>query len=217
MICYKTLRKTSLSTYINDFLLGTLIAITVLFFGLFMASGFSIQINQVKLSEQLLLLSIILAGAIFEELVFRYFLFRYLTEITKSIWLALLLSSIVFAFLHVGNPNVTFLAVFSHFIGGIVYTSAYLLSKKLALPIGLHLGWNYAQVMLSLPMSGRLDEGWFTIPTLIDSQGYGGLYGIEGGWISILFRGLILIMVMLVFFKALRDTIRLKLRFNANH
>jgi membrane protease YdiL (CAAX protease family) len=189
------------STNAKFFVIGALISSSVLLVGLGLVAQSQLKLNNVTFLSQLLLVTIALSTAIFEEIVFRYYLIKYLKRITKHIFSPILISSVIFAFLHLGNSNVGSFAIFSHFIGGIIYASAYILSNRLSLAIGLHFGWNYMQMALSLPMSGKLKEGWFTIHLPLDDQLYGGLYGIEGGWISIVFRTMIFTICLLVFYK----------------
>lgn len=189
------------STNAKFFVIGALISSSVLLVGLGLVAQSQLKLNDVTLLSQLLLITIALSTAIFEEIVFRYYLIKYLKRITRFVLAHILISSVIFAFLHLGNSNVSSFAIFSHFIGGIIYASAYIFSKRLSLAIGLHFGWNYMQMALSLPMSGKLKEGWFTTHLPLDDQLYGGLYGIEGGWISIVFRAMIFTICLLVFYK----------------
>jgi membrane protease YdiL (CAAX protease family) len=183
------------------FITGALISSSVLLICLRLVAQFQLKLNDVSLLSQLVIVIIALATAIFEEITFRYYLINYLKGLTKYVSVHILISSIIFAFFHLGNLNVSSFAIFSHFIGGIVYAFAYILSRRLSLAIGLHFGWNYVQMALSLPISGRQKEGWFTIHLPFDDQLYGSLYGIEDGWVSILFRVMILTICFLLFYK----------------
>ena len=95
---------------------------------------------------------------------------------------AIALTSAGFALLHGQNPSVTELAQLNTALFGAVFGIAALRCRSLWLVIGLHFGWNAAQVALGVNNSGitiRLTElnlelgnsTWLT----------GGEYGLEGG------------------------------------
>jgi hypothetical protein len=73
-----------------------------------------------------------------EELALRGILFRALEIALGSVG-ALVLSSTVFGLLHLGNPGATLIgAVTSAAAGGVVFGTAYMLTRSLWLAIGLH-------------------------------------------------------------------------------
>lgn len=118
-----------------------------------------------------------------EELVYRGYPLQALMEATgPSPIPAVLAMSALFGLGHHLNPNATWLGTFNTFLAGILLSIAYLRTRSLWLPYGLHLGWNLGTgVLLGLPVSGvRLsslrDLGvggprWLT----------GGEFGPEGG------------------------------------
>jgi membrane protease YdiL (CAAX protease family) len=99
-------------------------------------------------------------------------------------WVAVILSSAVFAWYHMGNPNVVPMFTFINTaLAGVWFSVAYLRTRSLWFPLGLHWAWNWIQGgLLGLPVSGRAETvsllratdfgpAWLT----------GGAYGIEGG------------------------------------
>ena len=120
-----------------------------------------------------------------EEMLFRGYPLQTLTRANLA-WLGILLTSVPFAAVHLKNPNVvpgfTFL---NTALAGLWLAVAYLRTRSLWLPLGLHWSWNWAQAsLLGLPVSGidrlapapllrAINSGpdWLT----------GGSYGIEGG------------------------------------
>jgi len=99
---------------------------------------------------------------------------------------ALVPSSVLFAYVHLDNPNVARGFTFVNTtLAGIWLAVAYLRTRSLWFPLGLHWAWNWAMgALLGLPVSGitsltrapllrAADTGpaWLT----------GGAYGIEGG------------------------------------
>ena len=130
-------------------------------------------------------LLIFVFAAAAEEILFRGYPLQTLTR-ARLAWLGVLLTSVPFAAVHLGNPNVvpgfTFI---NTALAGIWLAVAYLRTRSLWLPLGLHWSWNWVQAsMLGLPVSGierispapllkAINAGpdWLT----------GGAYGIEGG------------------------------------
>ena len=107
----------------------------------------------------LALLSAIAAGTI-EEIVFRGVVFRLLEE-WGGTWTALAISSLLFGGLHLLNPHATALgAIGIVFEGGILLAGAYVLTRRLWLPIGIHAGWNFAEGgIFGVPTSGFASTG----------------------------------------------------------
>ncbi|MPQ55942.1 CPBP family intramembrane glutamic endopeptidase [Duganella sp. FT27W] len=123
--------------------------------------------------------------AIIEELVFRGILFR-IPERALGTWSALGLSCALFALAHLPNHEVTVLAVVNTALAGVMFTAAYLATRRLWLPIGLHFAWNFVSAgILSLPTSGNpgrgLLQGQVTGPEWLT----GGAYGIEGSVVTL--------------------------------
>ncbi len=124
--------------------------------------------------------------AVSEELLFRGILFRWLEELGGS-WAALLISSALFGFSHWWNPNATLVSsVGISLEAGLLLGGAYMLTRKLWVPMGLHAAWNITQgEIYGIPVSGNPVHG------LIQSrlQGpeilTGGGFGLEASLIAI--------------------------------
>jgi membrane protease YdiL (CAAX protease family) len=83
--------------------------------------------------------------AVNEELLFRGVVFRILSE-RLNIVLAFVLSCFIFGFAHAVNGNASLLGLISIAIqGGSLMASAYLASRSLWLPIGIHMAWDVAE------------------------------------------------------------------------
>lgn len=130
-----------------------------------------------------LLLFLFVAAA--EEILFRGYPLQTLTR-ARLAWLGVLLTSVPFAAVHLNNPNaVPGFTFVNTALAGVWLAVAYLRTRSLWLPIGLHWAWNWTQAsLLGLPVSGiqriapapllqAMNAGpdWLT----------GGAYGIEGG------------------------------------
>jgi uncharacterized protein len=120
-----------------------------------------------------------------EEALFRGYPLQTLTRANLT-WLGVLLTSVPFALVHLNNPNVARGFTFVNTaLAGVWLAVAYLRTRSLWLPLGLHWSWNWMQAsILGLPVSGisRLAPA----PLLhVSNAGpdwlTGGAYGIEGG------------------------------------
>ena len=113
-----------------------------------------------------------------EELFFRGVLFRWLEEFGGS-WLALLLTSALFGASHLANPNASYFAAFCIAMeAGILLGAAYMLTRGLWLPMGLHAAWNFTQgEIFDVNVSGIEEHGLVTAqmsgPPLLSGNGFG--------------------------------------------
>ncbi len=130
------------------------------------------------------LLVFVLAAAA-EELLFRGYPLQTLTRANLA-WLGVFLTSVPFAAVHLNNPHaVPGFTFINTALAGVWLAVAYLRTRSLWLPFGLHWSWNWVQAsLLGLPVSGieriapapllhavNAGPDWLT----------GGAYGIEGG------------------------------------
>ena len=116
--------------------------------------------------------------AISEELVFRGIMFRWLEEWGGS-WVALILSSVRFGLVHAFNPGSSWVAVsFIAIEAGVMLGAAYMLTRSLWLPMGIHAAWNFAQgEVYDIPVSGQAVHGLVDArlagPPLLTGNGFG--------------------------------------------
>lgn len=90
------------------------------------------------------MLGLAVAAGVTEELMFRGVLFRIIEE-RAGTWLALALSAALFGALHLVNPHATLWGALAIAIeAGVMLGAAYVATRRLWLPIGLHIGWNFA-------------------------------------------------------------------------
>ncbi|MFV0149408.1 CPBP family intramembrane metalloprotease [Empedobacter falsenii] len=167
-----------------------------IFFVLFYENA---SLNNFTILKQLKILLTCFSGAFFEEIIFTYTIFSFLKKYFK-LSSAILITSSIFALLHLGNSHSSYISTISHFFGSIVYIFAFILSKNIFTSIGLHFGWNYTQIFYSQPMSGTIKEGFIHISLPDNGTWFGGDYGIEGGIYSIILR-LLLIVILFIYYK----------------
>jgi len=116
--------------------------------------------------------------AFMEELLFRGILFRWLEEFAGS-WLALIITSALFGAAHLMNPNATPVAAFGIAIeAGVLLGGAYMLTRSLWMPMGLHAAWNFTQgEIFDVPVSGIDEHGLVQAklsgPALLSGGGFG--------------------------------------------
>lgn len=129
------------------------------------------------------------AVAVGEELMYRGVLFRIIEGWTGT-WVALTATSLLFGLAHLVNPNATLWGalVIAIEAGGLL-TAAYVATRKLWVPIGLHLGWNVAgSAIFSTEVSGNnTPQGLLDASTSGPMLITGGEFGPEGSVYSIVF------------------------------
>jgi uncharacterized protein len=104
-----------------------------------------------------------------------------------AIVLAWILSSSLFAFLHLSNPNASALGTLNIFLAGMMLGAGYVLTGQLAIPIGLHVTWNLFQGnVFGFPVSGLDITGATFIATRQAGPALltGGPFGPEAGLIA---------------------------------
>jgi membrane protease YdiL (CAAX protease family) len=145
--------------------LGLGLAAGFLIFSLIVAVAGALGIYRITgLADLRGLPTALVASAIFpaisEEIVFRGVLFRWLEEFGGS-WLALILTSAFFGAGHLMNPNAsTIAAVGIAFEAGVMLGAAYMLTRSLWLPMGIHAAWNFTQgEIYDIPVSGMPVHG----------------------------------------------------------
>ncbi|MCR9132872.1 MAG: CPBP family intramembrane metalloprotease [bacterium] len=101
---------------------------------------------------------------------------------------AVIFSSIFFSVAHGFNPNLTLLALLNIALAGVMLAIPYLLTGRLALSVGIHFAWNFAQGGIfgfrvsGLPIRGSLIQ----IQQAGNPTWTGGAFGPEGGIIGTL-------------------------------
>jgi membrane protease YdiL (CAAX protease family) len=129
-----------------------------------------------------LLILFILVGY-YEELVFRGYVLQNLSEGAGIIW-GLVISSILFGGLHLINPNPTWFSLAGITGAGLLMAYGWIATKRLWLPIGLHIAWNFFEgAVFGFPVSGIALEGLLRIRDTGPAWITGAEFGPEGGLI----------------------------------
>lgn len=189
---WRSLGLTLHQRWFRDLIVGTVIgfAALALAVGIATAGGglrFSFVGSQLLLAAARSLLTsgaLLFVAALAEEATFRGYPLQTLTR-AGLMWLGVVLTSVPFGFAHLWNPNVVpGVTLANTVLAGVWLGVAYLKTRSLWFPLGVHWGWNLSLGwFFGLPVSGgrlvstsilRGDDvgpAWLT----------GGNYGIEGG------------------------------------
>lgn len=179
------------SGWLRELLIGSVVGIGSMAIAVAIAAAagglrFSISTASSQVAKTLIVsCGVFIVAALFEEAMFRGYPLQTLTR-ARLAWLGVLVTSAVFAAGHLQNPNAgRALATLNTFLAGVWLAIAFLRTRSLWFPLGVHWAWNWALGSLfGLPVSGLtrlapnpllrgtdLGPSWLT----------GGAYGIEGG------------------------------------
>lgn len=163
--------------------LGLAILIAVIFGNFTFERNSTVETAQI-VKSLVASLAIFAVGAAFEEALFRGYVFQTLTRAGLA-WLAVILTAVFFGFVHTDNPSVGIISTIDTVIAGIIFCIAYLKTRDLWFPFGLHLMWNWLQgSFFGIEVSGLTEMSSVSILREIDNGPEwltGGGYGIEGG------------------------------------
>ena len=121
-----------------------------------------------------------------EEVLMRGFMMNILSSKLGVIW-GILINSIIFAGMHMGNANVTFLSILNIFILGVLFSLLFYWSDNLWLTGAAHSVWNFTMgPVLGIEVSGMALEDTIFKTVSTSGQGIinGGSFGLEGGVIA---------------------------------
>lgn len=135
------------------------------------------------------------AAAVTEELLFRGVLLRFI-EKSAGTWVALALVSLLFGLMHIANPHATVWSALAIAVeAGGMLGAAYVATRSLWVPIGIHFAWNFAGgALLSTAVSGKeapagLLESTLSGPVALS----GGGFGPEGSLFTVLAGAVIMV------------------------
>ncbi len=127
---------------------------------------------------------VLLFGAVGEEMLFRGYAFQVLVRGIGE-YATVLPMAVLFGLAHLNNPHITALGAANTIAWGVLLGAAYLRSRDLWLPIGLHFGWNWALPLLGVNLSGfTMELTGRALHSDRVSLWTGGAYGPEGGLLT---------------------------------
>jgi len=135
-----------------------------------------------------------------EEILFRGVVFRILEGLFGG-WVALVLSSVWFGYVHSGNPGETFAGLAGiAIVYGPMLAAPYMLTRRLWVGIGLHLAWNYTmgKVYSGSVSGGDQMQGLFKSTFQGSELLTGGSAGMEGSLIAVLVSTTFTVVVLIL-------------------
>jgi membrane protease YdiL (CAAX protease family) len=174
--------------FFMEFIIGALLGIVLILLIAMIIKGFGgftwVHNPQASLGGLFYALVPFLAVSMFEELLFRGYIFqRAVRGLGKTYALALF--ALLFAIAHWGNPGMEgsakLLGSLNIGLASLLLGLAWIKTGSLAMPIGIHLGWNWAQgSLLGFGVSGVKVQGYWG-PVFNDMPPWftGGSFGLE--------------------------------------
>lgn len=154
-----------------------------------MTGGLTLAVNRTSAGSTIaftLLTTIVIfaVGAASEETLFRGYLLQTFVR-SRMVPVGVVLTSLLFAFAHNNNPDVGGLALLNTLLAGVWFAAAYLKTRDLWFPLGVHFMWNWLQgPVFGINVSGIAEFSPDPILRATDAGPVwltGGSYGIEGG------------------------------------
>lgn len=134
-----------------------------------------------------------LVAAMIEEVMFRGYILNNLMEYGNK-YVALLISSVLFALIHGLNPNLSIIAMVNLAIAGVVLGITYIYTKNIWYPVFLHVSWNYFQgPIYGFEVSGTEAKSIIMQEVSGNELITGGSFGFEG---SIILTVLMIVMII---------------------
>lgn len=123
--------------------------------------------------------------AVSEEILARGFVLQVLEQ-RYGTGIAIIGSSAIFSLLHSFNPSAGIAALIGLFAAGLLFAYAYLVTRQLWLPIGLHLSWNFSEgPIFGFPVSGLPGNGLLEVAVNGPALATGGAFGPEAGLVGL--------------------------------
>ena len=146
-----------------------------------------IDLTYFSLYDQIFYFFLFAIVSLNEEIAIRGYILHNLSSSFNK-YVALIISSLVFMIMHLGNPNIGILPLVNLFLAGI-FLGIYTIHKNnLWFPIGAHLTWNYLQgPIFGFEVSGNKINSLFEQKPNGHELLTGGNFGFEGSIILTLF------------------------------
>lgn len=139
-LCNKNWAKDTAKGFLTGFLFMGITTLAIAIAGCYKVD--SIGADWKNIIVYLMFFFIVACG---EEVVFRGVIFRMIKE-RFNIWAALIVSALIFGFVHISNGGATVWSSIAIAIeAGLLLGAAYLYSESLWMPIGIHWAWNFAE------------------------------------------------------------------------
>ena len=124
-----------------------------------------------------------------EELICRGFMYQRVLQRYSNPWVAILVTSLFFMALHLGNDHVSFLPLLDIFLTGLLFALMVHYFDSIWMAMACHTTWNFNQnILLGLPNSGEVSSySIFVLDTKHDTNSfaYNTGFGLEGTIMSV--------------------------------
>jgi len=191
----------------NDIIIGTLLGLVIMglaFVSLWAAEEIIYTDFNFDVLELIYTTLLFVLVAILEEVLFRGYILKNLM-LSFNKYIALIISSALFAIAHSANPNISLFSLTGLFLAGIALGASYIYTKNLWYPIAFHFSWNLFQSLFGFNVSGQdiysIIE--FTVPE--NNKINGGQFGFEGSIFSLLTE-LILVVLIIYYYQVKKET-----------
>ncbi|HDZ04000.1 hypothetical protein LCGC14_0132640 [marine sediment metagenome] len=171
-----------------DIIIGVILGLAIMFLAyLGLSLSHEIVFNKLifNFSELVYTTLLFILVAVLEEVLFRGYILKNLM-LSFNKYIALIVSSALFALMHGANPNISSFSLLGLFLAGMALGVSYIYTKNLWYPIAFHFSWNLFQSLLGFNVSGQdiysIIE--FTIP--VTNKINGGEFGFEGSIFSLI-------------------------------
>jgi len=160
----------------------SIIILTLNLFGAYEIVGYNVP------GVMIPVLIMALQAGIYEEIMTRGVLFR-IVEDGLGTWWSVLISALIFGFLHIWNPNATVFSSLSiAMTAGVVLALFYVLTRKLWVPIGIHIAWNFTLGgIYGAAVSGGDTQGLIQAEINGSELLTGGEFGPEASIVTVIF------------------------------
>lgn len=179
--------------WFREFLIGLIIGAILMSLPALLLTLFGVvrwQVNEISFPAFISGISIMVSIVLAEELLFRGFIFQRLIDACGE-WPAQLIIAGLFLLTHLNNPGMTgiikTLASINIFMASILFGIAYIKTKNLGMPIGLHFFANVVQgTILGFGVSGEKEVSIFT-PIINKTPDWitGGMFGLEASAVGL--------------------------------
>jgi membrane protease YdiL (CAAX protease family) len=174
----------------KDIVLGIVMGFVMMALGFYILNYFgqlkieSIHADYFKIFMGILLFIVV---AINEELILRGYMLNNFMDSMPRYW-ALLVSSLIFASLHLSNANIDAIGFSNIILAGFLLGISYTYTKSLWFPIALHFSWNFFQgTIFGYAVSGNETYSLIEQSRTVDTIWNGGKFGFEASVTAIFF------------------------------
>ncbi|WP_321826953.1 CPBP family intramembrane glutamic endopeptidase [Maribacter dokdonensis] len=194
----------------NDIIIGTLLGLVIMglaYVSLWAAEEIIYTEFNFDVLELIYTTLLFILVAILEEVLFRGYILKNLM-LSFNKYIALIISSVVFAIAHGANSNISLFSLTGLFLAGIALGVSYIYTKNLWYPIAFHFSWNLFQSLFGFNVSGQdiysIIE--FTVPE--NNMMNGGQFGFEGSIFSLITELTLVALIIYYYQVKKRQTIR---------